>query len=560
MDPYTRSTRSKSENDVSQPDSGQELPGGFTLNEDGFPENYTTLSYSEDFSSIVRDSTQPDQPVSQARPRRRKIDRRTLLERRISLICLAVLFLCFMGTAVLLLVLPRSTRSEIEKRDLATFPKFSLESYFSGDYTAGIATFYDDTVPNHDGFKNLGNNFKLLFGLPQGEDSVQFVGKMDQVNQKEKEPSQPSSAPTPETGPTAVPAGTDPAGGNSALEGAAGRHMEESSGEPSADPFPNQAVEQADIIENMMILKKDGHYWGMEAFGGGSGDTYAQALNDLRAQLDPSVTLWSMPAPLPCQFYTPEAYKNLVADQSECFDKVHQKLDPSIKSLNICGVLAEHKDEPIYCRTDHHWQNLGAYYAAGAFAQAAGVPFADISTYTPKTIEGCVGTIYSFSKRAELLNDPETFTYYLPGVPYSAVYYDTEFNFEWDDDDLFAQGVEPTSAYLVNLGGDEYIIKTTTEVQNGRKLLVMKDSYGNATIPFYTSSFQQIFVADIRNFQRNLPSFVRDLGITDVLFNVSAFSVVGGNAENIGNLITQNAGETVTDPHPEAGPQTLPGQ
>lgn len=483
---------------------------------------------------------------------RRRIDRRALLSNRISLICLGVLLLAFAVTTFLLLVLPRSTKSMIEKRELATFPKFSFGSYFSGDYTAGIATWYDDTVPNHDGLKNLGNSFKRLFGLPKSDDSVQFVGKINKITDDN-----PASEPTP------VPMNSDSSAGEGSgtvlPAGAAGRHMDAVPADPgpAADPFPNQGAEPKDIIENIMIIKQDGHWRGIEMFAGGEGSSYASALNDLRSKLDPSVNLWSMPAPLPCQFYTPEEYKEYVADQSKCFDNVHGKLDPSIKALNICSALSAHASEPIYCRTDHHWQPLGAYYAAQTFANAAGVPFADISTYTPKNIENAMGTMYSWSKSADLLSDPETFTYYLPGVPYSAVYYDSAFNFSWDDDDLFGAEI-PEDPYIVYLGSDQYIVKISTEVQNGRKLLVMKDSYGNATVPFYTSSFEQIYVADIRYMERNLISMINDLGITDVVFTVSAFSVVGENADYIQKLIDQNAGETVTDPYPQPGPATVP--
>ncbi len=493
-----------------------------------------------------------EQPSFQPR-RRRRLDRRKVLNNRLSILCLLVLILAFGTASVLLLVLPRSTESLIEKRDLAAFPKFSLESYFSGDFTADIATWYDDTVPNHDGFKNLGNSFKRLFGLPKSEDSVQFVGKIEKIKDKEQAPSTAPINSQPENNPPS------PADGNILPAGAAGRNMtpDTATPGPTADPFPNNAVQGKDIIENIMIIKQDGHWRGMEMFAGGSGDAYASALNSLRSKVDPAVNIWSMPAPLPCQFYTPEEYKEYVADQSQCFDNVHGKLDSGIKPLNVCSALAAHASEPIYCRTDHHWQPLGAYYAAQAFAQAAGVPFADISTYTPEKIENSMGTMYAWSKSADLLSDPEDFIYYLPGVPYSAVYYDTAFNFQWDDDDLFGAKV-PEDPYIVYLGGDQYIIKITTEAQSDRKLLVMKDSYGNATVPFYTSSFKEIYVADIRYMERNLVSMIRDLGVTDVVFTVSAFSVVGDNANHIQAIIDQNAGETITDPHPEPGPVTAP--
>ena len=64
-----------------------------------------------------------------------------------------------------LLLFPRSTVSQIENRNLAEFPKFSFASYFSGSFTADVATWFDDTVPNHDGFKNMSNSIKNLFGM-----------------------------------------------------------------------------------------------------------------------------------------------------------------------------------------------------------------------------------------------------------------------------------------------------------------------------------------------------------------------------------------------------------
>ena len=87
-------------------------------------------------------------------------------------------------------------------------------------------------------------------------------------------------------------------------------------------------------------------------------------------------------------------------------------------------------------------------------------------------------------------------------------------------------------------------------MKNGRKLLVIKDSFGNAEIPFYTSSFEQIYVLDVRYFERNLVNFIETTGVTDVLFTMSAYSVVGDNADNIANLISQDADSTIIDEHP----------
>ncbi len=488
------------------------------------------------------------EPVATRPRRRKKIDKRALLEQRLSLLLLGVLTLCFFGAAVLMAVLPRSTVSKIEKRELAKFPSFSLSGYFSGDYTAGIATFYDDTVPNRDGLKNIGNNFKSVFGLPKVGDSVEFVGNVIKLNQKD----QPAPTPANEGSQLAAEPSAQPAGAPASpasLEGAAGRHMDTAT--PPPTPFTPPEAQEANMTENgLIVLKLDGHYRALELFGGGSGDSYAQALNGLQGQLGENVSIWSMPAPLACEFYTPSDYADYTSSQSDCFEAVAGKLNPGIRSINICPVLGQHVGEPIYCRTDHHWQPLGAYYAAQAFANAAGVPFDDIGAYKEEKIPEFVGSMYAFSGSANLLNDPEDFIYYRPAKDYQAAYYNTSFEFLWDEDDFFQEGASGSDAYMILLGGDEYIVKATTQAATDRKLLVIKDSYGNAVPPFLTGSFKQIYVADMRYMQRNLVSFIRDMGITDVLFTMSSYSLVGEAADNLENLITQNAGETVEDSRP----------
>ena len=81
--------------------------------------------------------------------------------------------------------------------------------------------------------------------------------------------------------------------------------------------------------------------------------------------------------------------------------------------FDASSVLAEHKDEYIYYRTDHHWTTLGAWYAYQAWAEAKGFSPAPLSDYTVETlttdfkgtIESKVGvdvvpdTIQSFMKK-----------------------------------------------------------------------------------------------------------------------------------------------------------------
>lgn len=452
------------------------------------------------------------------------------VEHGFSVISTAILMVVFFLIALFLIVFPRSTVSNIEKRKLAAFPEFSLESYFSGAFTAGITNYYDDTVPYRDEFKNMGNNFKSLFGF-HTDDEVKVVGnpakKPTKVenSQPAKEESKPTETSKPETSSeTSEQTSTE----------------EESSHRDYRGEYADYSVENG-----IIVVKQDGHYRAMELLGGGTGNAYTAALQSIKKDLGDSVRVYSMPAPLASEFYLPSNYSDYSVSHKEYFDNLAKKLGNSIESINICDVLAKHQEEDIYLRTDHHWQPLGAYYAAQTFADAAGVPFADLSTYEVLTKEGFVGTMYAFSGDANILNDPETFTYYQPSNKYQTYYYDTSFNYDGTGN-LLCQTDTP-NAYLVFMGGDEQIVKVKTDVKNGRKLCIVKDSYGNAEVPFYTGSFEEIYVVDMRYFNLNLVDFVKQMGVTDMLFTMSSYSVYGQNADNLENLRTQAKGEKIVD-------------
>lgn len=488
------------------------------------------------------DRTNENAPEPAERPRKAKPSRRELLNTRLSVLSVGVMVILFALVTLFLIVFPRSEVSQIENRNLAQFPKFSFSSYFSGAYTSDIATWYDDTVPFHDGFKNMSNTIKNMFGMKMFASSGSTAKpETDTTDNTESNAGSDTQTNTPANGSV-----TD---GTNLLQYAAGRVFPavNAADEKMGRDYTAENNDTLEWLSNLVMVNWDNHWRCMEIFGGGGGTAYADALNDLQSKVDSGVTVWSMPAPTSGAFYMPKNGLEYVADQKECFDGIAAKLNAGIQSVNVVDVIKKHSEEEIYLRTDHHWQARGAYYAARTFAEAAGVPFADLSTYTEKSIPGFVGTMYGFSQDTRILNDPDDFHYFVPASNYVASYYDSSFNYLYEDD-LFAE-VDTANAYLTFLGGDSYIVKVDTQMKNGRKLLVIKDSFGNAEIPFYTNSFEQIYVADVRELQCNLVSFIKDMGITDVLFTMSAFSVVGDNADNIANLISQNAGETITDSH-----------
>ena len=74
------------------------------------------------------------------------------------------------------------------------------------------------------------------------------------------------------------------------------------------------------------------------------------------------------------------------------------------------------------------------------------------------------------------------------------------------------------------VGTDDTILEVDTDADNDRVLVIFKDSYGNALVPFLTSSFSKIYLCDNRFFNINSVDFAKEVGATDVLFALGAAS------------------------------------
>lgn len=428
----------------------------------------------------------------------------------------------FGAVTVAMLALPRPEKSLIEQRTLATFPEFTYEDFINGNYTNGITEFYDDTVPYRDNIKKIAAGIKNLYGVELNDTEIH--GQLVAIT-TEAEDDIPVVAPVITESTTAAVHDNTPAGTTAATTAPAATTT------VTTEKNINEIADGVITNGQVVVKRNDDHYWAISLFGGGKGKTYASALNRFHEELGDDVKIYTMIAPTAGEYYLPSNFADYNAIQKNSVNSINSQLDGDIVPVDAISALAEHTGENIYLRTDHHWQPLGAYYAAEAFAKAAEVPFADISTYETVVKDGYVGTMYAFTESANILNDPEQFVFYKPSNKYTTYYYDTAYNFDYE----FPLFIDmPTgSSYSTFMGGDMKIVRIETDVKNGRKLLIFKDSYGNAEVPFYTGSFEEIYVCDMRYFDLNAVEFIKENGITDLLFTMCTFSATGPNANGL---------------------------
>lgn len=275
---------------------------------------------------------------------------------------------------------------------------------------------------------------------------------------------------------------------------------------------------------------------------------YAEAVSEYGKLLaSDSVRVYSLLVPSQGEYYMPEIAWQDGAEQRTIEHAARLMTD--VTPVLVNDTLMNHLDEPIYSRTDHHWAPLGAYYGSKAFADVAGVTFRPLDQYTPVVVKDYVGTMKMYSGDDEIKKYPEDFVYYMPPGGYEARFINytvsggvTKSEGEPHEAPFFVSFPDGSgAAYCCFMGGDYCTVKVSgTGGTPGRKLLIVKDSYGNAMASCLFGSFEEVHVIDFRYFPHNLPDYVRDNGITDMVFvNLLSIGLAPTTAERFRLMQTQ---------------------
>ena len=264
---------------------------------------------------------------------------------------------------------------------------------------------------------------------------------------------------------------------------------------------------------------------GFELFGGSESSSayYAQTVNTLAGKL-PGINCYSMIVPNHAEIGLPERLRETVPSnsQSDNIKAAYAAMDASVvKPLNAYNYLSQHCNEYIYFKSDHHWTGLGAYYAYSALADSLGMKKLSLDDCTEQKIEGFTGTLTDLAGGL----DTDTVSYWM--FPYEVGMDITDANGAVNhyDSPYYEQEVSGTLSYGVFIYGDNplTVMKSqSSEAEKGRKIAVIKESYGNAFVPYLTYNFEEVHVMDMRTFRSvsadNFPAYCQKNGITDVLF------------------------------------------
>lgn len=191
------------------------------------------------------------------------------------------------------------------------------------------------------------------------------------------------------------------------------------------------------------------------------------------------------------------------------------------QSIDIFNNLKEHQSEDIYYRTDHHWTTLGAYYGYEAIIESLGGDVIGLDKYEEVVVDDKFhGTIQS------KVNYDIGYDKIIKYVPKFETKYTMTLNEDktTKTDSLYDEKkLTSKEKYAIFLGGNNAATRIINEsVENGKKLLIIKDSYSHCMTPFIVNNYSEVLLLDLRYFMGGVDTFLKGEEFDDivVLYNL----------------------------------------
>jgi hypothetical protein len=393
---------------------------------------------------------------------------------------LSILFLSiiYLG-GLLFIILPHDKVSVNEKRSLSPFPILTSNNYLTGKYSDSIDFYYSDNFLFRDHLIALSNKLKEKRGIKNLDIKI--------YTKNEK----------------------------------AGNLIEKNKIENN--------IKAADTIN---ILNNDNEYQNIKSvivyknralqmFSGSKkvAASFSKLMGEYKLTF-PDVNVYCMAVPVGGDFYLPNNInKN---NEIKFIDALYASLVNGVIPIRAYESLKPHYKEYLQFNTDHHWTGRAAYYAYEAFCNTIGISQVPMEKLNRKVIKGFLGTLYYYTLSPELKNNKDSVEYFK--IPYETktVYY-TKNSTTPVKGNLYAESARGGNSYGVFLGGDFPLIKIVSSIKNNKKILVLKDSYGNAFVPYLASHYEEIYVIDYRYYEGGVKNLVKNNNITDILFAHNVF-------------------------------------
>lgn len=373
-----------------------------------------------------------------------------------------------------------------EKRELTELQPFTFENYLNGDWAKTFDLFVNDNFPHRETFMQWSVELRKLRGIEvENQEKIVYI--------KPKKGEQPKF---------------DDQGN------------------------PIEYLDEYDESYSNGLLILNGRVYPRSGGSPKLAANFARMVSEYAAQLSGEVRVLTAVPPLSSAFIPAAEYSQYNGQNKRSLEAIRNNLTNGAIFCDVFTELNNHAGEQLYFGTDHHWKPIGAYYAYVAFCKGAGFTPVPLEQMEKRTKTNFLGTMYQMTQDPSVKENPDVMDYYIPKVQTTAIRYG-EFGFKGSAAKVFEHGCSGGATYSTFLGGDRPLMKITTNVKNGRKAVVIKNSMGNAFSVFLISHYEELWVVDLRYSKQNLIEIIRTNKINDLIFAPGMNHVMNPNTVNM---------------------------
>ncbi|MCI5773719.1 MAG: DHHW family protein [Erysipelotrichaceae bacterium] len=203
-------------------------------------------------------------------------------------------------------------------------------------------------------------------------------------------------------------------------------------------------------------------------------------------------------------------------DQKALIDHAYDQVKAN--NIDLYDRLSQ-EDDQLYFKTDHHWNEKGAMIAYEAICDQVLAKQPNEFSYTLMA-EGFKGTLLSkagtfWYEGDDIYRiDPQQPIDISMTIDQQSTIYDSLY---MDD------ALQQKDKYTYYEGGNHAIVEIKTGNANGKKAVVIKDSYAHILMPYLVSEYEEIIMVDLRYFKTEVSPYIEEDTDVYIIYSVDTF-------------------------------------
>ena len=394
---------------------------------------------------------------------------------KIKYLCVLVLVILLYSFVIYNIVNYKEGRlSEEENRMLKSIPTFNIEDIKSGNFGKEIESFLTDNIQHRSDLISIVKKIKYYYSINNyiKDDTIVFLN--DDVY---------------------VATNSDLVSTESEIKIISTISELKNISTESEIDYASEVLNQIAENENVNYIIYKDEVYNVSKLSVSSRNYSKSVIDKLYNQIS-SDTFSLIASPTKSVLIRDEKVLVALGDQASDIKKFYKSLRPEINKVDITDTILSHGDEYIYFNSDHHWTQLGAYYAYREFMKSIGRTPAELDELNEDVAnEHWRGIAYPATKNEKLKNIYDTVTNYYSKKPCTMF----TLSYNMATSLSYTTIIDKSAGYGAYLG-EKGVLKIIDVPSNDPSdtLLILGDSYADAIVPILVENYSKIIYIDPR--------------------------------------------------------------